>query len=164
MEIEIIRKIPVTDKMTSNLLCNAFEGGSNYWIDSVSYYFKGKHVSPAQARKLVKDLNIFDSSMVTKDIEDHIFDSSMVTKDIEDPAYLWLPLIEGGEVRVTVADEGDEFSGKVFVLDMEHIKHGMVIMANDHAKHFDDFINENDDAITGDVLLQCCLFGKLIFG
>jgi hypothetical protein len=31
-------------------------------------------------------------------------------------------------------------------------------------RHFADVLNENDDAGTGDVFLQCCLFGEIIFG
>jgi hypothetical protein len=37
-------------------------------------------------------------------------------------------------------------------------------MAQAYTRHFADFINQNDDAITGDVFLQCCLLGEVLYG
>jgi len=37
-------------------------------------------------------------------------------------------------------------------------------MASEAPRHFADFIAENDDAETADVFLQCCLFGRIVFG
>lgn len=50
------------------------------------------------------------------------------------------------------------------VLDFEAIKRGLQVMANDHPTHWHDFLNENDDATTADVFLQCCIYGEIIFG
>jgi hypothetical protein len=36
-------------------------------------------------------------------------------------------------------------------------------LATKYPRHFADLVNENTDAITADVLLQCCLFGELIY-
>lgn len=33
-----------------------------------------------------------------------------------------------------------------------------------YPRHWADVLAENDDATTGDVFLQCCLFGECIFG
>lgn len=41
---------------------------------------------------------------------------------------------------------------------------GIVCMATRYATHFGDMLAENGDATTGDVLLQCALFGDLIYG
>ena len=49
-------------------------------------------------------------------------------------------------------------------LDLERLMHGLNIMQIKYTRHYNDFINENDDAITGDVFLQCCIFEKVIYG
>lgn len=50
------------------------------------------------------------------------------------------------------------------VLDLESIKKGLQVMAIDHPRHWQAFLNENEDADTGDVFLQCCLYGEVVFG
>lgn len=52
-------------------------------------------------------------------------------------------------------------SEKVLRLDLEAIKRGLAVMAHICPRHFADFLNENEDAITGDAFLQCCLFGQV---
>ena len=37
-------------------------------------------------------------------------------------------------------------------------------MAETHPRHFADFLAGNEDATTGDVLLQLAVFGELVFG
>jgi hypothetical protein len=48
-------------------------------------------------------------------------------------------------------------------LDMAAIKNGLKVMAEKYPHHWQDFVSENDDAITGDVFLQCCLFGEIVY-
>jgi hypothetical protein len=46
------------------------------------------------------------------------------------------------------------------------IKNGLVVCDNcdnPASKTFADFLKEDDDATTGDVFLQCCLFGEVQF-
>lgn len=49
-------------------------------------------------------------------------------------------------------------------LDLEAIERGLEIMARDYPRHFSDFRSENEDAITGDVFLQCALLGEVVYG
>lgn len=49
-------------------------------------------------------------------------------------------------------------------LDLKAIERGLQIMATHHSKHFSDWMNETDDAITGDVFLQCALLGEVVYG
>jgi len=44
------------------------------------------------------------------------------------------------------------------------IQAGLDFMAHTYPKHLADIIEERDDAITGDVLLQCSLLGDIIYG
>lgn len=49
-------------------------------------------------------------------------------------------------------------------LDLDSIREGVKIMARDYPLHFSNMFNESGDAETGDVLLQCCVFGKIVYG
>ena len=33
-----------------------------------------------------------------------------------------------------------------------------------NGRHFKDFLYENEDAMTGDCFLQCCVFNEVIYG
>jgi len=48
-------------------------------------------------------------------------------------------------------------------LDLKSIGRGLEDPAVKCPTHFADLVNENTDAITADVRLQCCLFGELIY-
>ena len=50
------------------------------------------------------------------------------------------------------------------ILDKKSLFQGAKIMAQRYPRHFKDWINENDDSITADVFLQCCLFGEIVYG
>jgi hypothetical protein len=59
-------------------------------------------------------------------------------------------------------DEG-EFSGdKVF--GWSDVERALRTMAKDAPRHFADILNDNTDAITGDLLLQYIAFDKAIYG
>lgn len=113
----------------SNLLCSAFEGGSNYW------YNIEKFVKP--------------SAFTFKTDEDQIF------------RHLDYPLNDGGAVIIKDMEDEDADSK---TLDFKAIKKGLQIMAEKYPRHMQDFLNDNDDAETGDVFLQCCIFGDAIYG
>lgn len=71
------------------------------------------------------------------------------------------PLHKDGAVIIEDKEEGE---GKQYVLDINKIKKGLQIMAEKYPRHFDDFMNQDYDATTGDVFIQCCLLGKVIYG
>lgn len=111
------------DREMSDLLCSAFEGGSNYWymIEKIEYP-EGKSRA-----------------------------------DFEFP-YLEVPL-NGGSVKITA--DGEK---KVYMLDRKALEKGWKLMISDQPRHYADAVTGNGDADTGDVFLQLCLFGKVIFG
>ena len=53
---------------------------------------------------------------------------------------------------------------KPYLLNLKKIKRGMTVMAKKEPKHFADFVSGDYDQTTGDVFLQCCLFGEVIYG
>ena len=69
------------------------------------------------------------------------------------------PLNEGGSIGIV----STEPSSDVFRLDLKSIRRGLEDLATKYPRHFADLVNENTDAITANVLLQCCLFGELIY-
>lgn len=53
---------------------------------------------------------------------------------------------------------------KTTILKLSTLKKGLKVMSEKYPKHFKDFLIENCDAITGDVFLQCCVEGEVIYG
>jgi len=69
--------------------------------------------------------------------------------------------LTGGAVVCQVNDEDDPAD---LVLDREAVDRGLRLMAEKYPKHWADFISENEDAITGDVFVQCALLGEIVYG
>lgn len=72
-----------------------------------------------------------------------------------------LEFIPGFDVEITDIEDDDE---KKYRLTLPILRKGLQIMAEKYPRNFSDILTENDDAITGDVLLQCALFGELVYG
>ena len=49
-------------------------------------------------------------------------------------------------------------------LNRQKVKKGLQLMAEKYPTHWNNFINDNGDADTGDIFLQLCLFGSVVFG
>lgn len=120
----------------ANLLCSAFEGGSNYWLDSQPF----KKIKP---KEWVPVMDEGDE------------------KPKKWPVYDY-PLLEGGAIEFK-ADPGTG-EQQVYRMDLEMIQKGLQLMAKEAPRHFGDFISENGDATTADVFLQLCLFGEIVYG
>jgi len=70
------------------------------------------------------------------------------------------PLSAGGALVICDRDDPDE---KPFRLTREALFKGAQIMAEKYPRHFADMVAEEEDADTGDCLLQCALFGEEIY-
>ena len=70
------------------------------------------------------------------------------------------PLNPGGCV-VILDKENDD---KEYELDQKAVARGLGIMSEKYPKDWADFVGENYDSHTGDVLLQCALLGEVIYG
>jgi hypothetical protein len=119
----------------ADLLCTGFEGGLSFYIRV------GKKHKPEVFAALSNGMNDY-------------------------PLYSY-PLTPDGYViiyDITGSDGSPDDRGKEYRLDFKAIENGLKIMAEKYARHFDDFINENDDSATGDVFIQCCLFGEIVYG
>ena len=129
--------INVSDKQIQNMLCNAFEGGSNYWIERTKYDYGTTGLKP-------KD---FSDGGKMQDPKDYFHPLQIV------------PITEGCAVLIKQIDEDAWVR-----LDRAAIEKGCQVMAEKFPQHFADWMGENDDATTGDVFLQCCVFGELVYG
>ena len=49
-------------------------------------------------------------------------------------------------------------------LTLKDVRKGLRLMKKEYPHHYADLVEENDDAITGDVWLQLAVFGELIYG
>lgn len=76
-------------------------------------------------------------------------------------AHVDYPTNPGGSLILSDRED-TEFSNKV--LDIDACVKGLNVMVRDYPEHFAQFMSGNEDANTGDIFLQCCLFEKVIFG
>lgn len=131
-------EIEVSLQVISDTLCSAFEGGSNYW------YHIDEFIQPP--------LLTFLSDRAL---------SNLTGAPARVFRHLDFPLNEGGSL--TISDKEDR-TAPARTLNLATIATGLKVMAEKYPRHFADMMNEDGDAETGDVLLQCCLFGEVVYG
>lgn len=70
--------------------------------------------------------------------------------------------------RFTVTKVSDKAKGatkgQTYELSLDKLKTGLQVLATKYPDHFNDIIREMGDAITGDALVQCALFGDIVYG
>lgn len=71
------------------------------------------------------------------------------------------PLNPGG--ALLIRDVEDEESHGTMCLDAQTIQWGLTILSQKYPQQIADILSEQDDANTGDILLQCALFGDIIY-
>ena len=70
---------------------------------------------------------------------------------------------EGLEIKDIEDEELRSEIGKRYILNTDKIKKGLRVLAKKYPTHFADFVSGNYDMYTGDIFLQCCLFGKEVY-
>jgi hypothetical protein len=75
-------------------------------------------------------------------------------------SYQACPLKAGGALLISVADS----ESNTYRLDLFTISLGMEAMAVRYPKQFASLLTGEEGQLTADVLLQCCLFAKVIYG
>lgn len=130
MTVKVMKTDQVDEQRVADLLCNAFEGGIDYWCRIVGYR---------------KPEVIFKWEMFGD--EDTVY------------RYVQYPMSEGGAVMLCdVEDPSDKWE-----LTREKVEQGLNVMATKYPRHYKNWMEENDDAETGDVFVQCALFGELVY-
>jgi|GEM_PF-2085902 len=137
--MKVLAEIP--DERVSDLLNCAFDGGIGYWAKILDYLdYEGKLESRTDGWVKGEDGKYYPKY----DIVPLLPDCSILLVDVED--------IYGTDPP--------------WILDREAIERGLYLMfANPRYKqHASDFLSENEDAETGDVFVQLCLFGEIVYG
>lgn len=119
-----------------NLVVNAFDSGvTNYWANSAVVVLpEGFDVTKIPWLKDPEEWESCSKSYIA-------------------------PFVEGGKVVLLDNEEED----KKYVLDLAAIRRGVEIMSSKYRRHWADFREENDDADTADVFIQCCVMGEVVF-
>jgi len=141
MGTKLTLSIEVDDEKIKGLLCCAFEGGSNYWAQVDDY-------------ELASGLYLDDFKKGGK---------------LTDPKNYWhpcqiVPFVEGCAVIVMERENERRDRKTMHKLDRAAIQKGIDALMQKYPRHFGDFLSDNTDATTGDVFLQCCLFGEVVYG
>jgi len=76
--------------------------------------------------------------------------------------YADYPLTGGAAVCRLSEEETDEGYSPL-VLDRAAIQRGLALMPQVAPRHWADFLDENEDAETGDVFVQLCLLGEVVY-
>ena len=134
--ITVTQDIP--EQRVRDLMCSAWEGGSTYWCG-----LKQIKMTP-EAKVLIEQIKA-ERAKVTEDLYRHEY-----------------PFYPG--VELVLYDVGEDDDAETWILNREKLIEGLQVMATKYPRHWNNFVSENDDAETGDVYLQCCLFGEIVYG
>jgi hypothetical protein len=139
--LAVVLKKQIPWENITSCLCNAFEGGANYW------YF-------IEAFK--KPKNFDNSTEFEKDFRHLCY-------PVNEGGALVITCEQLGDEAADEHRDGEKF--KKFLLNIETITKGIAVMAEKYPRHFANLDNEEGgDGETGDVFLQCCLFSEIIYG
>ncbi len=143
--ISVVAKIEVTRQTIADTIAAAMEGGINYW---------------ARIKEYVHPLSEHEASMYSGlDYNGDHPNSFRLYKHIHYPM-----CIGSGAVVLEDCTGEDGFpAGCTGILDWDAVKRGVQVMAEKYPRHFANMVNDNGDAETGDTLVQCALFGELVF-
>ena len=69
-----------------------------------------------------------------------------------------------GGALVVHLNNREDMPGGTLILNRASIVAGLALMAKIAPRHFGAVIGDGGDAITGDVFLQCCVLGEVMYG
>lgn len=146
-------QIEVPFSRVADLLTCAFEGGSGYWIETVKK---------------------------RKPVQWNFHSSPELGRKPGDPPSVYLcdyPFNPGGKLIFMINEPFDNAGTTEYTLDFKKVEAGLKTFLKGEGwgknedgtpkivrRHAENFLKDNEDAETGDVFLQICLFGEVIFG
>lgn len=128
----------ISDDKVLNTLISGVEGGISYWCRAVEGY-----AALAQC------------AMVPVSDPEH---------DARQAAAFSGWCQRGGKLVLFEHDAHDREHGARYVLDATAIARGLAVICEQYPHHSDGILDGTGDAITGDVLIQCAVFGRLVYG
>ena len=75
-----------------------------------------------------------------------------------------VPFMKGGYIDICDKHEPKNPKREKGRLDRAAIEKGFQVMLEKAPRHLGNLLADHADAETGDVFLQCCLFGQVVFG
>lgn len=131
--------IPISKQAIASLLTSAFEGGANYWY-------------------MIEEVNVPEPSDQVRYLDGD--DAGGKFWNLYDG-----PLCKGGSLRISdEVGRGPGDKARVETLSLETIQRGLDALQAKYPAQMGNFLSGNYDANTGDVFLQCCLFGEVVYG
>ena len=140
----------VTVQMCWDLICTAFEGGSNYWVDHVEL-----HGDTPEERKAWHQKHSQRYMKI-----DYTHETSKLSHCMLTSTYRYshqIPFISTDGLKLCYDN------GEVALLNFDAIVRGIFNMLGGR-RHKRDWLTGNWDAITADAFLQYCLFGEVVYG
>jgi hypothetical protein len=144
----------IPDTRILDLLCAAFEGGIGYW---------------ARISHVVKRIDKMWSVATPAEIKEAGEAWHRANPGKREWTWVyWIPLADGFALMMEEEEaEGSNPSAYV-MLNREEIAKGLRVMANlppgKGGHHWQTFMEGREDAETGDVFIQCCVFGQIKYG
>lgn len=135
-DFDVTVKLLIPESRVADLICAGMEGGIGYWGRIVEY------IEPKEIWK-------------GNGWSDAIF------------PHIHYPMSDGGALVICDAEfDPDDENTERWRFDRKAISRGLRRMATDprYMHHFANFMDENEDAITGDVFIQLCCMGEVVFG
>lgn len=135
------------------LLVSAFESEIRYWCD----LDRTKKIGDlSKLKKHPHNDSGYKNWYLTKPAGFH--DDS----NPDAPDYSILPLIPEYGLQI-YEHKGEATTRKPLLLNLKTIQRGLEVMAKKYPHHFNN-LSENQDGITADVFVQCCVFGDTVYG
>lgn len=69
-------------------------------------------------------------------------------------------LLRGGKIAVSDIEDGE----KTHVLTLDDIKNGFVIVMAKYPSMFEAIVEETEDLYDADAVIQCAIFGEVVYG
>lgn len=149
--VTVSRQIPL--HRVVDLICNAFEGGmSSCWACNAHWELRtGVKFEDFQT-------NPYDSTKQGSE-------AAKIAPGKYFPGYYLIPFAKGCVLILQDTEEEDE-TGKpvLYRITREDLGRALNLMAEKFTSHFNDFMDENEDAITGDIFLQLAAIGDVVYG
>ncbi len=143
VKIEVTKTIEGRDM--KGAICTATEGGDMAsWVKALDY-------------RLRDDLSIED------------FDHGGKMQDPED-YWGWVqlvPLVKGCALVLELHETTECWDGEErdsFDLDLAALRRGAQVMSDDYPAYFHELFEDGGDAVSGDLFIQCCVFGEAVYG
>lgn len=145
IEVKIEVKKVISERDMKGAICTATEGGDmRTWVKVATY-------------RLRDDLSIEDFCDGGK---------------MQDPNNYWnwvqlVPLVEGCALVLELHEKTECWDGEErdsFDLDLAALRRGAQVMSDDYPAYFHELFEDGGDAVSGDLFIQCCVFGEAVYG